>query len=376
MASGTYRRIRVSGDGFERSRQYGAAAASHIHRTKAGYERAFSEKGISWQQAIGIARGYLDDVMAWRPGLMTEIEGIAAGSGLSVDDIFTINCRTEVLWSAAVAKTSGDGNQFLGECSSFALEPHPTLGRGTLVGQNWDWLEVLSDTVVVLEVERDDGPNYVTVVEAGLLAKTTLTGAGIAIAINTLVSSLDGSPGGIPFHFLIRAIADQKSISDAVSLVRSTTKAASGNFVLGSTDGEIMNIETAAGDARNVFPTTGQNSSVVHTNHFRNDIDGGDDLAPSQMADSYLRLERLESLISDSAHHLTREGIQQALADHEGYPSSVCCHPDHDDAPADRWQTLVGIIMEPAIGVIRLAEGNPCDKAWTTLDYSDLLRIP
>jgi len=375
MTSGTYRRIRVSGDGFERSRQYGAAAASDIRRTKVGYESAFGEKGMSWQQATAIARRYVDDVMDWRPDLMAEIEGIAHGSGLSVDDILTINCRTEVLWSAVTANTSGGEDKVPGECSSFALSPQHTLGRGPLVGQNWDWLEVLSDTIVVLEVEREDGPNFVTVVEAGLLAKTTLTEAGIALAINTLVSSLDCSPGGIPFHFLIRAIADQDNISDALSMVSSVTRASSGNYVLGSANGDIMNIETAPGGPGNVFPTSGSTSSVVHTNHFQHALDDGVDLAPSQMADSYLRLERINTLIADRAQHITREDIQQALADHQGYPSSVCCHPENNDAPADRWQTLAGIIMEPATGVMHLAEGSPCTTPWTTLDYSGFLHI-
>ena len=373
MASGTFRRIRVSGNTRERSRQYGVAAAEEIHRTKAGYEQVFAQKGISWQQAVQLSKGFVDDVVAWRPDLMTEIEGIAEGSGLTTDDIFTINCRTEILWSAAVAGISGQVDNLRGECSSLALTPRDSLGRGTLVGQNWDWLEALSDTIVVLEVEREDGPNYVTVVEAGLLAKTTLTEAGIALAINTLLSSLDGTPGGIPFHFLIRAIADHTSIAEVLDMLSSVTRASSGNYVVGNAEGEVINIETAPGGAKNVFPTAATNPGVLHTNHFQRAIVGGIDLAPAQMQDSFLRLEQIEKLIADKAEQLSREDIQQALADHTGYPSSVCCHPDRADAPADRWQTLAGIIMEPTTGVMHLVEGSPCAKPWTALDYSAFL---
>ena len=373
MTTRRYQRFRVAGDPISRSVRYGELAREAIHRTKAGYERAFAEKGISWQQATEIARGFVDDVVAWRPDLMSEIDGIAEGSGLTSDDIFTINCRTEILWSAAVAGASGHGDSLRGECSSFALAPQVNVGRGTLVGQNWDWLEVLSDTVVVLEVEREDGPNYVTVVEAGLLAKTTLTEAGIALAINTLVSSLDGTPGGIPFHFLIRAIADQESISGALDMLTSATRASSGNYVLGSASGEVMNIETAPGGADNVFPTAGNTRSVLHTNHFHHDVVGGVDLAPTQMQDSYLRLEQLEKLIAGKADHLSLDDIQQALADHTGYPSSVCCHPDSKDAPSDTWRTLAGIIMEPAARSLYLTEGNPCLESWQVCDYSDFL---
>ena len=373
MTTGRYQRIRVTGDPMSRSIHYGELAREAIHRTRAGYERAFADKGISWQQATEIARGFVDDVAAWRPEFMTEIEGIAQGSGLTTHDIFTINCRTEVLWSAAVAEASTSRETPRGECSSFALTPQDSLGRGTLVCQNWDWLEVLSDTIVVLEVEREDGPNYVTVVEAGLLAKTTLTEAGIALAINTLLSSLDGTPGGIPFHFLIRAIADHTSISGVLDTLSSATRASSGNFVLGSAEGEVMNIETAPGGADNVFPTAGEPHSVLHTNHFLRGIVGGVDLAPDQMQDSYLRLEQIEQLIATKADELTVRDIQQALADHTGYPSSVCCHPDSKDAPSDTWRTLAGIIMEPAARSLYLAEGNPCQAPWQVCDYSDFL---
>ena len=374
MPSERYRRIRVSGNGFDRSRDYGVAASDEIHRTKAGYERAFAEKGISWAQATEIARGFVDAVEAWQPQLLTEIEGIAAGSGLSFDDVFAINSRTEVLWSAATEKEHPSSGMPRGECSSFALAPHPGLERGTLVGQNWDWLEVLSDTIVVLEVEREDGPHYVTVVEAGLLAKTTLSQAGIALAINTLVSSLDGKPSGVPFHFVIRAIADQASIDDTLTMLRSVTRASSGNYVLGSADGTIMNIETAPGGANNVFPSLRYPDSVVHTNHFQHPISGGVDLASTQMPDSYPRLRRVQALIADNANTITRKDIELALADHTNYPSSVCCHPDSADAPDGRWQTLAGIIMEPSTKTLHLAEGNPCVEPWATLDYGDFLQ--
>ena len=91
------------------------------------------------------------------------------------------------------------------------------------------------------------------------------------------------------------------------------------------------------------------------------------------MEDSYLRLEQIEKLIATKADKLTVDDIQQALSDHTGYPSSVCCHPDTADTPADRWQTLAGIIMEPATGVMHLAEGSPCVEPWITLDYSEFL---
>lgn len=373
MTTHRYRRIRVSGDAETRSVAYGVAAKEEIIRTIDGYKKAFALRGISWDHATEIAQGFVGDVAAWRPEFMTEIEGTASGSGLSVDDIFTINCRTEVLWWAVVNDAKRLGPPSRGECTSIALEPQAQRGQGVLVGQNWDWLEGLSDTVVVLEVERDDGPNYVTVVEAGLLAKTTLTQAGIAIAINTLVCSLDGTPAGIPFHFLIRAVVDSATVADALDTLTTAIRASSGNYVLGSATGEVLNIETAPGGATHVFPLEPTNGAVVHANHFHHAIDGGVDLAPAQMPDSYGRYTSMDTLVTDSPHTVSLDGIKKTLADHTGYPSSVCCHPDPSDGD-DQWATLFGVIMDPETRTMSLSEGNPCEKPWQSIDYSDFLR--
>jgi isopenicillin-N N-acyltransferase-like protein len=372
MATHRYRRIRASGGTWERSVAYGVAAKEEITRTIDGYKKAFALRGISWDHATQIAQGFVDDVVVWRPELMTEIEGIASGSGHSVNDIFTINCRTEVLWWAAVNDAKRLGPPSRGECTSIALHPQAQRSQGVLVGQNWDWLEGLSDTVVVVEVERDDGPNYVTIVEAGLLAKTTLTQAGLAVAINTLVCSLDGTPGGIPFHFLIRAVVESATVADALDTLSTAGRASSGNYVLGSATGEVLNIETAPGDAGNVFPLSPTSGGVVHANHFLHAIDGGVDLAPAQMPDSYGRHTRMDTLVGDNPNTVSLDDIKKTLADHTGYPSSVCCHPDPQDGD-DSWATLYGVIMDPKARNMYLSEGNPCQADWQEISYADLL---
>jgi hypothetical protein len=72
-----------------------------------------------------------------------------------------------------------------------AVLPGASENGHTLLGQNWDWLIHAWETTVVLESEQDQGPNFVTVVEAGLLAKTGMNAAGLGLVTNTLVSDRD-----------------------------------------------------------------------------------------------------------------------------------------------------------------------------------------
>ncbi|WP_449280882.1 C45 family autoproteolytic acyltransferase/hydolase [Leucobacter sp.] len=368
-----YPRFRVSGDAAARSRQYGSLARAQIMRTREGYERAFAAKGVAWSEAVEFALGFAPAIEEHFPELLVELRGIADGAGLSFADVLAMNCRTEVLWRAAVRQAEGVAPWLRGECSSFALEPDRTAEGRALVGQNWDWLDVLADGVVVLEVEREDGPNYVTVVEAGLLAKTTMNQAGMAIGINTIVCSLDGGARGVPFHVLVRAVADAAHVADVVEILSTAPRASSGNYIVASADGAILNVETAPGDARTVHPLISADGAVIHTNHFVRTPVGGYDLAPAQMADSFVRYGRMERLIAQRETPASVPDLQAALGDHADAPSAICCHPDARSDAAAQWATLVSAIMDPRTRTLHLAEGTPCSTAWLAHDYAGLL---
>ena len=363
-------RIRVSGDPATRSRQYGRLAAEQIGAVRAGYARAFAAKGVAWTEAVAQARGYLPTIEQHLPGLLTEIAGIAEGSGSSFEDILTINCRTEILHRATVASHLPTG-PIRGECSSFAFESDRVGSGAATLGQNWDWLEYLHPGTVLLEVERPDLPSYVTLVEAGLLGKITLTASGLALGVNTLVSSLDGHPAGVPFHFVIRALADSPHVAAALETVARLPRAASGNYLLAGADGAILNLETSPGGARNITPQVAHGGALFHTNHFIDGVPGGFDLAPQGMSDSYVRLGRIERRLPAGAGPFAEADLRGALTDHVAAPNSVCCHPDPASSPDARWKTLASAVLTPGAGTLEYTAGPPCESAWHRLDYTD-----
>src|SRR5207247_4924557 len=122
-----------------------------------------------------------------------------SSAGLECTYNLAINVLTEIMFSAVA-------RQVAVECTSFAALPEVTADGHVLIGQNWDWKPQTLDTVLVLEVERDDGPDFVTVVEAGLLAKTGMNAAGLAVATNALISDDDHGEPGLPYHVIWRAL--------------------------------------------------------------------------------------------------------------------------------------------------------------------------
>lgn len=372
-----YPRIRVSGTPRERGRRYGAAARDRIHRSRAGYEAAFAQAaGWSWEQAVAAAAPLEAVIAAAFPAYLEEMHGIAEGADLTFADVLTMNARTEVMWAATARQAAAMRAGHARECSSFALLPRRTAAGHTLVGQNWDWLVQGFDTVVVLEVEQEDGPNFVTVVEAGLLAKASMNSSGLGIATNALVTSADRGEPGVPYHVMLRALADCHSLTDAVNVVQRHWRSSSANYLLAHRDGAAINLETAPGDYSQVYPHLPENGALVHTNHFLAPLREVTEVSVYAMADSLVRLQRVRFAIAESAEPATIESLNAALADHADYPNSVCCHPDLREAPDERWATVMSVIMDLDARTVWLSSGNPCEYPHRQLTFGNLLDKP
>jgi isopenicillin-N N-acyltransferase-like protein len=369
-----YPRIRVSGSPVERGFQYGAQARDRVHAGMAGYQRAFAQSaGWTWQQAVDAVAHLVEPVQAAFPEYLTEMEGIAEGTGLDVADIFTMNARTEVMWAATARQAEADRAALSRECSSFALLPQRTSCGHTLIGQNWDWLSHSFDTLVVLEVEQDGYPNFVTLVEAGLLAKTSMNSSGLAVAVNSLVTTADKAEPGLPFHVLIRAFADCDTITDAVYVAVKHQRSSSGNYLLAHADGLAVNLETTPGGYQGVTPQLPSQGVLVHTNHFVSPVPGSQDVGHYAMADSLIRLQRVTTHIAERQEPATVETLHKALCDHADFPSAVCCHPDARSADDMQWATVASVIMDLDERVMYLSEGNPCQHAPELLTFGELL---
>lgn len=371
-----YPHIRVSGDPRTRGVQYGEQARQRIVGGIAAYERAFATSaGWTWSQAVAAASHLVDPVRDVFPEYLEEMEGIADGAGVSFDDIFTMNARTEVMWAATVRQTEADRARFARECSSFALLPFRTESGHTLLGQNWDWLAHSFDTLIVLEVEQPDRPNFVTVVEAGLLAKASLNSSGLGVAVNTMVTSADTAEPGLPFHVLIRAFADCDTLTEAIYTASKHQRSSSGNYLLAHADGLAVNLETAPGDYRGVTPLLPVNGALVHTNHFTAPIAGPRDVGHYAMADSLIRLQRVQRSIADNPAPASVDQLNTALSDHADFPSAVCCHPDDRHAD-EQWATVMSVVMDLDARELYLSEGNPCQHEPEHLTFPGLLDKP
>ncbi len=372
--------IRVAGDARERGRAYGAQARTRIERSIEAYGEVFRVyAGWDWGQVRGEAARYEAPIAVFDERYVDEMRGIAEGAGVDLEDVLSINVRTEVMFAAKAraAEALTDGRR-QGECTAFAVQPEASADGHTLLGQNWDWLLHCFDTVVVLEAEQDEGPNFVSVVEAGLLAKTGMNSSGLGVTTNALVSDADRGEPGIPYHALLRAFMDCENLSDALAAAQRGRRSSSANYLVAHADGVAVDIEAAPGDFSRLFLTFSEDGVLLHTNHFRSPAFGGRDVSLWVMPDSPFRLERLRTEIGRARADggLTLDTFHALLGDHANFPSGVCCHADERMEPHDQGATVASVLMDLDARRVWLADGHPCTVPFRELDVAALLAKP
>ena len=80
-------------------------------------------------------------------------------------------------------------------------------GRAPIGAQTWDWHRELAGGWAVLEYPQARRP-FVTLTEAGLLAKIGINSAGVGVLFNILSHRSDTGDGGVPVHAVARRILD------------------------------------------------------------------------------------------------------------------------------------------------------------------------
>jgi isopenicillin-N N-acyltransferase-like protein len=368
--------VRVAGSARDRGRQYGEQARERVHLSVAGYRDVFAYyAGWDWDAVRREAARFEPPIAEFRPAYLEEMRGIAEGAGLEPIDVLAINVRTEVMF-AAKARQAAHQERAAAECSAFAVVPAPGVPGPTLTGQNWDWLPHTSHTVVVLESKQDAGPDFVTVVEAGLLAKTGMNSSGIGLTTNALATDADAAAPGVPYHVMLRAILDCETVSDALAVLQAGVRSSSANYMITHRDGVAVDVEAAPGDFSRLFLLFPDDGVLLHTNHFLSSRFDGKDVSLWVMPDSAVRLQRLRAgaAVRDGAPPL--EKFRMLLADHANYPSAVCCHPDPRMHPYDQGATVASVLMDLESRSIWIAAGNPCSTPYRHCDYSEFLAKP
>lgn len=359
--------IEVQGAPRERGSIHGRQARARIERSVATYARLFAFCGIDWRAAQSLGAGYRDVIGALDAELLEEIEGIAAGAGRHVNEILALNARTEILpstypgephtrWKQIAAANTAGGVPDWGECTAVAIKPAQSTTRGTLLAQNWDWLGAQRAALVLLRGSETDGSFFLTLTEAGMLAKIGLNSHGLGVCLNILRSTDDGTKLGVPVHVLLRALLKQRSVAQAASFAAALSFGASSNVLCADASGDTAALEFSP---RGLYVVRGADSALCHTNHFLSAEAARHQVALAPSLSTLPRLARINALTSAHQGRFSPQDLQDMLRDESAGLLSICRRPDPSLPPEASIETVAAVVMDLGARVMQIAPDVP-----------------
>ncbi|KNY12367.1 MULTISPECIES: C45 family autoproteolytic acyltransferase/hydolase [Achromobacter] len=355
--------VSVSGTPEARGRSYGQQAAARVRKSAAMYGQTLVDLGYDAMARTELIAHFAREIEHFAPHYLEEMRGIAAGADVPFEDIVMVNARTEVVAKARAEKKKaaelepGDG------CTGALILPTRSANGNLIHGQNWDWRAECAETAIVLRVRNDNGPDILTFVEAGGLARSGLNSAGVSITANYLESDRDFRQLGVPLSLIRRKVLEQQHFALAIKAVATTAKSCSNNIMLGMAAGFGVDYECTTDEAFPIYP--GSDDLIVHANHWVSEVALSKlrDTGRASTPESAYRDWRVRRLLNEKPQ-LTREDLKRALFDDFGAPYSVCRPPrpgSHDNLSA----TVAMVVMEPAAGLMEVAPLPALNRTFT-----------
>ena len=92
--------VSVSGAPEARGRSYGQQAADRVRKSAAMYGQTLVSLGYDAMARGQLIQGFAREIEQFAPHYLEEMRGIAAGAGVTFEDVVMINARTEVIAKA------------------------------------------------------------------------------------------------------------------------------------------------------------------------------------------------------------------------------------------------------------------------------------
>ncbi|SFE86649.1 C45 family autoproteolytic acyltransferase/hydolase [Alteribacillus iranensis] len=361
------KKLNLRGSASEIGRQHGEQGKDEIHVSLSTYERLFYDyQGIDWNTVKERAKIHIRAIESFDESLLEEMQGVADGAGLVFEDILALNARSEIALTGNAHTSFSDG------CTSFST--CSPLTEDTIIGQNWDWKGTQKDSLLMLNIEREDRPNILMITEGGIIGKIGCNENALGVGLNALHSTK--KTDGVPIHLGLRSILDSSSLHEAMGKIQEGQMASAANFMIGYSEGKhrglAFHVEVSP---FGIAITNEEASHGVHTNHICSQeiqmkVGEGNNL---RYSDSEIRKRRAEQLIQQAITNQTKitdETFREWLRDTFNAPNSIN-HYVNEQAPVHRrMETVFGIVMNLTTNDIYVCDGMPAHQPFEKFSVS------
>ena len=267
--------------------------------------------------------------------LAQELEGIAEGAGLSLEDIVILNNYTDF----RDVELSSEG------CSCVCFHRD---GRA-FSGQTWDMHQSAKNYFCLLRCPHESGEALVLSL-VGCLGLMGVTTQKTLVGINNL--NTKSARAGLIWPALVRRLLREKSVAPMRTLLKEAPVTSGHNYMIADEkSGEHW--EVLPGLAQKVDNQLG-GGVVFHTNHCLDPVAKALEKNDALSASTHPRYEILKKKVLALSGS---EDLTALFKSHEGYPHSLCVHPDREGEHVSA--TCGGGVFEHLAGTFHTWRGCP-----------------
>ncbi|KAF5593554.1 peptidase C45 acyl-coenzyme A:6-aminopenicillanic acid acyl-transferase [Fusarium subglutinans] len=344
--------LHCSGTHYEIGYKHGSETKELVHGSLEFYTEFFIKYSkMSWAKAEKAAAPFLPYLEEHVPHLVEEMRGIADGAGVTFDAILALNARSEIAMGMM-----DDG------CTSLSWKS----GDFAIGAQNWDWEEPQNARLVLMHIKpAKDGliqrPSICLATEAGILSKSGLNSAGVAVLVNAIMAR-GVNYKALPFHVAIRAALDCETRLKAVARIRSLGLGTSAHLMFADKTGG-TSLEFSHMDVVQMEMVGGK---IVHTNHFLQEHDESV-IDRVIFPDSISRQERITQLLDEGSDRVKAgqspmSCVEEMLEDEQNFPTGI----NRKSSPIRMSETLYSFVADLNTKTVsfRLGRPNEPEGAW------------
>lgn len=340
--------VDAAGSGREIGRAHGEEMRDEIAE---GIGR-WLQRGDDYIDTFLAATGFVASIEAFTPGLMTEVQGIAEGSGQRFQTVLAYQMMDEE-WAFRVSSARSPGAS-VEACSAFGV----ARDDGTaIVAQNMDLPSHYDGTQVLLRVRPDNGPAVMVLTPAGMTGTCGLNEHGVAICVNALFQ-LRHDHTGLPVGFVLRGALGRATFDDAAGWLRSVPHATAQNYLIGHPS-EIRDFEASP---RKISEVHADNGQIAHTNHVLANDDFDPNVRDDPRSTTHARLDKLRTELGPLGADVGVDDVIRTLSDR----NVPVCVPRGSD-----WMTFGSVVMELASEpVMHVAPGPPGETPYVEVRFA------
>lgn len=267
--------------------------------------------------------------------LTDELQGIADGAGLSVQQLVILNNYTDF----RDIQVPDQG------CSMVFIHGDDR----SLAGQTWDMHGSAKNYVCCIDIESNHLARHVVFSLVGCVGLMGYSSAGTMIGVNNI--NTDGARAGAMWPAVVRKVLRQESLEAMARELTRSPVTSGHNYLIADRDGGEM-WEVMPGLSEKVLDSQ-ESNKLFHTNHCLGEEAKKREQKLAQNSTTYIRYDLLEKKI-EATHSF--DDMYQLLNDHENYPKSICSNFQTDSQ--DPSVTCGGAVGDLLTGQVKMWRGD------------------